>query len=175
MQSCGEKRWAEIPLPFARRLKSIVNSLPRSGDAAENTQLPPPAHLRDSYELHTRSQPSDGRQGHQGQASSSSANAPQPGLGWFGPRSVDPNTPNKRILFMVKSGVDYKLAQISVDGLTCHVFFSALREKYFHLRGFLRGWFSVWRYSHCDFYMARIQMLYLPWIPYFPLLDHMYL
>lgn len=162
MQTCSEKRWAEIPLPFARRLKSIINSLPRSGDATSNTQPPPAAQVQDSYELHTRSQPSDDRRGNQGQASSSSANALQPGLGWFRPRSVGPNTSNKRVLFMVKSGADYKLAQISVNGLTCHVFFSALRNKYFRLRGFLRGWFSVWRYSHCDFYMARIQMLYHP-------------
>ncbi|OTA69145.1 hypothetical protein K449DRAFT_411975 [Hypoxylon sp. EC38] len=60
-----------------------------------------------------------------------------------------------RVLFVVKRGPDYKMAQIGVDMLPCHVFFSTLRAKYFDLRGFLRSWFSVWRYSHCDFYMCE--------------------
>lgn len=69
---------------------------------------------------------------------------------------TDPGIPDHRVLFLVKQSAEYKLAQICVNELNCHTFFSVLRDKYFHFRGFPRGWFSVWRYSHCDFYMASI-------------------
>ncbi|KAH7224430.1 uncharacterized protein BKA55DRAFT_527310 [Fusarium redolens] len=65
------------------------------------------------------------------------------------------NVPSHRVLFLVKRGEDYKLAQICASGLNCQIFFRKLREEYFHLRGFFRAWFSVWRYSHCDFYMCE--------------------
>ena len=69
------------------------------------------------------------------------------------------NIPSHRVLFIVKQGTDHKLAQLCVSGLSCHVFFSKLKKEYFHLRGFLRVWFSVWRFSHCDFYMASVKIV----------------
>lgn len=123
---------------------------------------PPVSHLRDSSAQDTHgnsnvpSQSYKSGQGNQQSGGSSSANA----LHYLPSRvktmDADINIPNHRILFIVKQSVDYKLAQICVNGLTSHTFFSTLRDRYFHLRGFLRSWLSVWRYSHCDFYMASI-------------------
>lgn len=56
---------------------------------------------------------------------------------------------------MVQKGLDYRLAQLEVTGHTCHTFFSSMKNEYFNLRGTLRKWLSVWRYSHCDFYKVR--------------------
>jgi hypothetical protein len=57
-----------------------------------------------------------------------------------------------RVLFLAKKGGDYRLAQICVSNMNCYTFFSTMNKEYFRLRGVLRGWFSVWRYSHCEFY-----------------------
>ncbi|GKT97673.1 nucleoside phosphorylase domain protein [Colletotrichum tofieldiae] len=73
-----------------------------------------------------------------------------------------PLGPTKRLLgdkearvYWTCSGLDYGLAQIDVESLSCSRFFRDLRSSYFDLRGTLRTWFSVWRYSHCDFYMCE--------------------
>ncbi|TQN64274.1 hypothetical protein CSHISOI_11154, partial [Colletotrichum shisoi] len=50
---------------------------------------------------------------------------------------------------------DYQLAQIGVEPLKCHQFFRDLKARYGGLRGYVRMWFSVWVYSHCDFYMCE--------------------
>ncbi|KAL4957536.1 hypothetical protein BDW69DRAFT_180461 [Aspergillus filifer] len=46
----------------------------------------------------------------------------------------------------------YLLSQIDVHKFDDDTFFQALRSEYYRLRGRMRNWFSVWRYSHCDFY-----------------------
>lgn len=56
----------------------------------------------------------------------------------------------------VKSG-SIQIAQIEVQALKDDLFFDALRHRYSKLRGFLRRWFGIWRYAHCDFIKARIQ------------------
>ncbi|KAI5366686.1 hypothetical protein Slin14017_G043260 [Septoria linicola] len=33
--------------------------------------------------------------------------------------------------------------------------FSKLREQYLSARGFLRQWFSIWRFDHCELYQFR--------------------
>jgi hypothetical protein len=149
-----------MPLPFVKRLGSIIRNLPMSSTPMQDLQPPPASHLRNSSgqgvhgNSHAPSQSSGNGQGNQQPSGSSSANAFQftpPGLK---AKIVDTNIPSHRVIFMVKHGTDYKLAQICVSGVSCHDFFSTLSRKYFHLRGFLRSWFSVWRYSHCDFYRA---------------------
>lgn len=73
-----------------------------------------------------------------------------------------PILPSYRILLLVRTGRDYKLSQIDVSVLSCNQFFSRLRTSYLGLRGFLRTYFSVWRYSHCDFYMVTPSISTLP-------------
>ncbi|KAL4963668.1 uncharacterized protein BDV14DRAFT_201635 [Aspergillus stella-maris] len=49
----------------------------------------------------------------------------------------------------------YLLSQIDVHTFDDDAFFQALRSDYYRLRGRMRNWFSVWRYSHCDFYQIN--------------------
>ena len=155
-----------MPLPFAKRFKSIIRNLPESSIAVQDLQAPLTSHLQNSSSQDSSGsnrapgQFSKNKQGNLQQAGPLSANAFQfrtPGLE---AEVIDNNVPNHRVLFIVKQGAEYKLAQICVKGLSCHIFFSILRQKYFQLRGFLRGWFSVWRYSHCEFYMASTSRFY---------------
>ena len=50
------------------------------------------------------------------------------------------------------------LAQINASKYTndCALF-GVMRRQYRELRGFLRYWFSIWRFSHCDFVKVHIQ------------------
>ena len=49
-----------------------------------------------------------------------------------------------------------ELAQINAKRCgTDNVFFGDLRCRYRELRGYLRYWFSVWQFSHCDFVKVR--------------------
>lgn len=61
-------------------------------------------------------------------------------------------SPLQRVLLVVKTGTDHRLAQIPVKDITSFQFFHKLRSEYFKLRGIWRRCLSVWRYSHCDFY-----------------------
>lgn len=74
--------------------------------------------------------------------------------------SVNGQIPGDRsagwVLIVVRSGSDYHLAQIKVEGCTTDTFFSKLRSEYLRLRGYSARCFSVWCYSHCDFYRVYI-------------------
>ncbi|KAI0842910.1 hypothetical protein F5Y06DRAFT_76436 [Hypoxylon sp. FL0890] len=156
--TCGEHRWTEVPSPFGKRLKSIIRSLPQSSTPV--TQSPPVSFQGNgsgstaNRNNQSRGQPTQSSQSHNQPASSSSANAAQPNS-WFPVTNIPQNMVSHRVLFIVKRGADYKMAQIGVSKHPCNVFFSTLRARYFDLRGFIRSWFSVWRYSHCDFYMCE--------------------
>lgn len=120
---------------------TIPDSNPRS---ALNTSL---ISSQISCQDHGGQQPS-------GAPSNSSLHCPPSGL------KADMSTTKHRVLFLAKKGGDYRLAQICVSNMTCHTFFSTMKMEYFRLRGVLRGWFSVWRYSHCDFYKVSVFILY---------------
>jgi len=64
-----------------------------------------------------------------------------------------PQTHRLFILFAVKgSRRTPELAQIDTTIYTNDgAFFEHMRERYRELRGFLRYWFSVWQFNHCDF------------------------
>jgi hypothetical protein len=71
-----------------------------------------------------------------------------------------PHVDQPRVLLIVKRGSQYKLSQIETIRHSNFTFFSSLKADYFLLRGFFRRWFSVWRYSHCDFYRVRYACLH---------------
>ncbi|KAJ5324219.1 hypothetical protein N7476_002819 [Penicillium atrosanguineum] len=156
---CGEERWAEVPNALVKRLQSIIRSLPVDTLATQITQPPPEAHTRSnpnprsvlnnrlisnqtSYQDHRVGQPG-------GSSSNPSLHRRPSGLK---ANIADMSISRRRVLFLAKKGGDYKLAQIRVSNMNSHTFFSTMKKEYFRLRGVLRGWFSVWRYSHCDFY-----------------------
>jgi hypothetical protein len=59
------------------------------------------------------------------------------------------------VFLMAATGPLTKVSQISITrNTTTSAFFMSLKFEYLRLRGFLRRWFSVWRYSHCEFYQA---------------------
>ena len=62
---------------------------------------------------------------------------------------------NSWVLLVVRSRNQFKLTQINVESLTTDMFFKQLHSDYFRLRGRLVNYFSVWCYSHCDFYKVR--------------------
>lgn len=57
------------------------------------------------------------------------------------------------VLFGVKgTRRTLELAQINANKyLNDNAFFENMRKQYRELRGCLRYWFSIWRFSHCDF------------------------
>lgn len=131
----------QIPQP-PPEAHTISDPNPRS---APNTSL---ISSQISYQDHRSQQPN-------GSPSNSSLHCPPSGL-----TKADISTTQHRVLFLAKQGGDYRLAQISVSNMACHTFFSTMKIEYFRLRGILRGWFSVWRYSHCDFYKVSVFVLY---------------
>ncbi|OTB18043.1 hypothetical protein K445DRAFT_20507 [Daldinia sp. EC12] len=157
---CGEERWAVIPTPLEQSLREMINSLPQSNLPTNNVRSPAATHKggRSASTLNQNTasptQP-PGKNQHPLRASgSSSTNTIQTGqrsqavFGRTYPFS-------HLVLFVVKRGLYHRLAQIGVMGLSSHDFFRIMRKEYFHLRGFIRSWFSIWRYSHCDFYMCE--------------------
>lgn len=71
------------------------------------------------------------------------------------------NTPptSQHIFFIVASSTNsgdiHRLTQTEVQSFTTAQFFQWLRREYFRLRGFLRSWFRLWEFSHCEFYKFR--------------------
>lgn len=156
---CGEERWAEVPNTLAKRLQSIIRSLPIETSTASITDPPPETHNKFSLNHYSSleksqntnqvsSQDNGGRQPHH--------TPPNPSLHY--PSSGSESTiaaisiTRPHVLFLAKQGGEYRLSQISVGDMSCNSFVSALKKEYFRLRGHLRGWLSIWRYSHCDFY-----------------------
>jgi hypothetical protein len=71
------------------------------------------------------------------------------------PKHTDKNFRPLHVFLLVRVGMVTKVSQIVINKeTTSPVFFKNLRLDYFRLRGFLRTWFGVWRYSHCDFYQV---------------------
>ncbi|KAH6714487.1 hypothetical protein BKA61DRAFT_481825 [Leptodontidium sp. MPI-SDFR-AT-0119] len=56
------------------------------------------------------------------------------------------------VLLGARSWSDFGLGQILVQDYRDEKFFGDLREEYIKLRGIFAFYFSVWRYSHCDFF-----------------------
>ncbi|KAI1094979.1 hypothetical protein F5B19DRAFT_394475 [Rostrohypoxylon terebratum] len=152
--ACGEMRYAEVPVAFIKRLQSIIHSLPRASQSSTTAFLESSSGTTSTTNNTSQINPSKSAQRHQQSVGSPSINVAQSGS----QRQVvvsNITPPSHHILFVVQKGVDYKIAQIVVNNLCCHEFFCKLRDDYFHLRGFIRAWFSIWRYSHCDFYMCE--------------------
>ncbi|USW54890.1 hypothetical protein Slin15195_G082090 [Septoria linicola] len=56
----------------------------------------------------------------------------------------------------VARGTDHLFPCIAIKPqMTDRECFSKLREQYLSARGFLRQWFSIWRFDHCELYQFR--------------------
>lgn len=66
--------------------------------------------------------------------------------------------PERYVIILVKRADRYLMSQVDVCELCDNTFFQSLRIEYRRLRGWLRNLFSVWRYSHCDFYQVFLSI-----------------
>ncbi|KAK1993483.1 hypothetical protein LX36DRAFT_251500 [Colletotrichum falcatum] len=149
---CGDERWAEIPVDFATHLSSAMNNFPPSSQPSQSSGNTSSAgsSFQQPETSHSSTQSSfvklsPGQSSAHVSSAASAVNTP-----------TQPLSSEYWVLLIVRSGFEYGLAQIDVKSLCCQKFFQDLRSNYFELRGTIRMWFSVWRYSHCDFYMASL-------------------
>jgi hypothetical protein len=56
------------------------------------------------------------------------------------------------VLLIVRSGRNRKLSQIVLGDADINTFFEKMRKEYFKRHGILHILFSVWRFTHCEFY-----------------------
>lgn len=59
----------------------------------------------------------------------------------------------------MRSGNNLRLAQIDVKAMKDDHLFEAIKNNYQKLRGYLRRYFSIWRFAHCDFVKVCPRML----------------
>jgi hypothetical protein len=162
-QPCGEERWAEVPLPFAKALARLLKQFPGQPEAPQvptdndTSTITCPAAQRSTSggnqtgAAQTTSISSSSQKS--SQAESSGIASDLTGRSGHGTATDMDNQPtgNKYVLLGVASGDELKLAQIDVKTYKDDQFFTELKEEYRQLRGPLRCWLSIWCYSHCDF------------------------
>ncbi|KAI1461605.1 hypothetical protein F4805DRAFT_476159 [Annulohypoxylon moriforme] len=151
--SCGEKKHAKVSLAFSKRLRSIIQSLPQTTQPPTTTSHVGSSGLASTSNTQSHASLSRKSQGHQQPAGPPSSNATQS----RSPNQaavVNTGTTDRHILFLVERGEEHMIKQIDVNDNCCQRFFSTLKTEYICLRGFIRIWFSIWIYSHCDFYQS---------------------
>ena len=156
---CGEERWEEVPIDFAKEIRHLLQRFSKSPDR-----------LNPAIEMTTQSTSLRGTD--TGQAPSSSSGSGSQSVG--GPSQSTPTSNGPEnieypprfgtvidtnawsttvlyVLFGVARGDDLEISQIKIQNHDDQQFFKQLKEKYCELRGFWRRWFGIWRYSHCEF------------------------
>ncbi|KAL4734433.1 hypothetical protein BDV11DRAFT_174782 [Aspergillus similis] len=164
--ACGEERWMELPAPFVDGLKqcmedhiametriqtlkqALIDSLEENRGAAASSHGPSSLTLG-------QSPPSMAfQQANSGLAASSIPIQMDPTN--IHPASKTTSQPpqaiERYVLLLVRRSNRHCLSQIRVHRSDDNAFFQTLRSDYCRLRGWLRNYLSVWRYSHCDFY-----------------------
>jgi hypothetical protein len=154
-------------VPFAKRLARIVKRLPSSSGTHSSPigQGPPLRQQQTNTDTQSASTPQSSGNANQGNGTSSSGLQPNRQLPHHISTTVtnaNPATlPALHVFFVVATSETHQLAQMDVQKLTDDKFFQLLKSEYFRLRGFLRKWMGIWRFSHCLFYKVR-QITFLP-------------
>ena len=65
-----------------------------------------------------------------------------------------PQLAKEHVFLGVRRGMDFRVVDIEVQGLSDFAFFCALKERYAALRGNWRLWVSWWRFVHCDYFVV---------------------
>jgi len=154
LQNCGEKICMAVPASLADAVIALSASMSASGPLGRNQRpITPPHSTSPSSQTHSNGQTSS-----TAQSTIGSPHDPQQVLG-SGPSRRAAVRPLRSIsgwvFLVVKRGGDYRLSQINVHGHASIDFFRHLRAEYFRLRGLFPRYFSVWVFSHCDFYKVR--------------------
>ncbi|KAK6856480.1 hypothetical protein PG995_006667 [Apiospora arundinis] len=156
--NCGDIRWAIIPEYIL--LRSFGNfSVLGPGNVKSKS-----GHTATGQNAASAGRSSHGSGAPINVAGSAGALPTQPASGSVGPHAGSSlqtaarqvTTPQfSWVLFLVRRGSTFRLSHLNASSISCHDFFAALRATYLGLRGRMRAWFSVWQYSHCDFYMCE--------------------
>ncbi|KAI1390294.1 uncharacterized protein F4822DRAFT_443198 [Hypoxylon trugodes] len=171
---CGENGRAVVPSQFAEFLKSIVHDPGQSRTLTQNSppppaQNPPPDQGSPSNAAVSKDggNNSSSPQNFQGSCQKGTSSSTDSGSTSSQPQKVNP-TSSSYVLLFVEKGNDFKVAQIRIEQADpdgdytrrCQTFFHELKKSYLCLRGFFRNWFSIWRYSHCEFYKFQQFQIY---------------
>ncbi|KAF2874401.1 hypothetical protein BDV95DRAFT_604585 [Massariosphaeria phaeospora] len=154
--NCGRQRWMIVPSYFADHLTRLVNQFtvytsddPRVSQSADNANESQPPQHQHVGTVETQPEIS---------TLPSTPNTPPsvqlpivPGHATGIDLSTAQPSP-MRVMLVASVGYDHLLTQIPVHQIDTGEFFKILRLEYSTLFGFLRRYFSIWRFSHCDFY-----------------------
>lgn len=163
-QDCGDIKWQDIPLDVGKRLDHLFQR------AASESRTPSPS-LSSSD---SRSEVSRSTDVTSLQASSPDLSNTESNVGNFatadeGAARVYANPPynhlgdHLRVVFLgANAAHGIRVSQIEVQHYKDGQFYETLRDRYLQLRGFMRNWFGVWIYSHCDFVMVNAPGTYNP-------------
>lgn len=148
-----------MPKTFGRRIRKEIGILIMSTMATQHINPPPKAHISPDLSsgsslgsTQTFSPAHQQYHGSQNQNASPADTSLQGQIPGDRVNALGPNFDSRHVLFIVNHGGDYKLAQLRVERDNSRSFFKKMKQEYFHLRGFFRGWFGIWRFDHCDFY-----------------------
>ncbi|KAJ5765679.1 kinesin [Penicillium odoratum] len=149
--TCGELRWAKVPLSFAKRVTGASKTLAQSNAAASpSSQMA--SSSQDSYPSVPGQSDQDTAQNHQ---NSSWGRTPTHSYKVFNrPTTPEEDKPDLHIFLVMKHWFwdSFCLSQTSVKTMTDYTFFTWMRATYYSRRGFLLEWFGISKYSHCEFY-----------------------
>jgi hypothetical protein len=162
-QECGQKRWAEVPVDFAKAMTQSTSAYLSGNKLVAYSTSSQPSGVVHSQQSPSSSNTPSGKIAQNspvgslaGSASGLPRSKSRPELGSDSNTTViSSSLPAQYIFFLVAAGSDFRLAQIRVGNITTYGFFRELRQQYDKLRPFCRKWLSIWVYSHCDFYRVR--------------------
>ncbi|KAK7973761.1 glycoside hydrolase family 18 protein [Apiospora arundinis] len=156
--NCGDVRWAIIPDHI------LLRSFATFSVSGPGNVKSKPGRTAAGQKAASAGGPSHGSGASTNAAGSAGAWPTQPASGSAGPHAGSRLQAAVRqvtapqsswVLFLVRRGSNFRLSHLNTSSISCHDFFAALRTTYLGLRGRMRAWFSVWQYSHCDFYMCE--------------------
>ncbi|KAI9687189.1 MAG: hypothetical protein M1820_010505 [Bogoriella megaspora] len=173
-QACGKRHWKEVPKDFALHLMDSLKQMRlndlRIASLADSSSRPAAGDIVGSGSNYSPTTQSFSAQQQTQQtlavptqcANPTLRGGNNPAKSSSGATSWKPRPDNNnlwqtlRVFILVQIGRDYEVAQITVNsGMRSKAFFSRMRNDYFRVRGFFRSWFSVWKFSHCEFYKCN--------------------
>ena len=134
---CGARRRAQVPAWLSNSLGQVSNRF----NSSSRSTLP----------TYTQSTPMQAQVGPGNNADSSQQGSNTSTLGSSGTAISALPKMAGYVFLGVKCGDENRVAEINVHGLGDDKFFEELREEYYKMKGYLRRFFSIWRYAHCDF------------------------
>ncbi|ORY04774.1 hypothetical protein BCR34DRAFT_591111 [Clohesyomyces aquaticus] len=139
---CGARRRAQVPVWVGKSLSRVSNMFKSSSKSTLPTHT---QNVALQAQIISRNDADSSKQGSNEAArgSSGTANSTPPRMAGY-------------VFLGVKRGGEHNVAEINVHGLGDDQFFKELRAEYYKMKGYLRRFFSVWRFTHCDFVKVKL-------------------